>query len=163
VRRSLNNGVTWTDAARITNNLMEDGISLAAVGAQAYIAFTGPNDFPNFSQVRYRRTLDRGVHWGGAMDLAPDDWTTSDPDLGLAAGVLHAAFMLCVTDIDYCEANWVFYRRSTDGTTWGNPRSVPQSSLWNAYEPSVGSHRALVTYIGEAESGLDAFARTRLP
>lgn len=163
VKRSLNNGVTWSDAARITNNLWEDGISLAAAGTQAYIAYTGPNDWPNFSQVRYRRTVDRGAHWSSAMPLARGDWTTSDPDLGLAGGVLHAAFTLCAPDIDYCAAYWVFYRRSTNGTTWGNPLPVPQSSLWNAYQPSVGSHRALVTYIGEDETGLDAFARTRLP
>jgi hypothetical protein len=163
VRRSLDSGATWAGAMLITNSLFEDRISISAAGAQAYIAYTVPNDFPNFSQVRYRRTLDGGAHWSAAMDLAPDDWTTSDPDLGLAGGVLHAAFTLCVTDIDYCEANWVFYRRSMDGTTWGNPRSVPQSSLWNAYEPSVGAHRGLVTYIGEDESAIDAFARTRQP
>jgi hypothetical protein len=163
VKRSLNNGVTWSDAALITNNLWEDGFSLAAAGRHAYIAYTGPNDLPNFSQVRYRRTLDWGAHWSSAMPLAPAEWTTTDPDLGLANGVLHAAFTLCVPDIDYCPVYWVIYRRSTNGTTWGTPRPVPQPSLWNAYEPSVGSHRALVTYIGENETGLDAFARTRVP
>src|SRR5688572_8057949 len=162
VKRTLNSGVTWSDAARITSNLWEDGFSLAAAGTQAYIAYTGPNEFPNFSQVRYRRTLDMGAHWSAAMPLARDDWTTSDPDLGLAGGVLHAAFAVCAPDIDYCPAYWVIYRRSTNGTTWGNHLPVPQSSLWSAYEPRVGSHRALVTYIGEDESALDAFARTRL-
>ena len=163
VRRSLNNGVTWTDAALITNNLAEDGISLTAAGTQAYIAYTVPNQFPNFSQVRYRRTVDMGAHWSSAMPLATDDWTTSDPDLGLAAGVLHAAFTRCLPDIDYCPVYWVVYRRSTSGLTWGRPLNASPASLWNAYEPNVGAHRGLVTYIGEDESALDAFARTRLP
>jgi hypothetical protein len=163
LKRSLNNGMSWSDAARITNNLWDDGFSLTAEGAHAYIAYTGPNDFPNFSQVRYRRTLDGGAHWSSTMPLASRDWTTSDPDLGLAGGVLHAVFALCAADIDYCAGYWAIYRRSTDGVTWGKPRAVPQSSLYNAYDPRVGSHRALVTYIGEDESGVDAFARTRLP
>jgi hypothetical protein len=163
VKRSLNNGETWSDAARITNNLMEDGISLTAAGTHAYVAYTGPNDFPNFSQVRYRRTVDRGAHWSSPMPLASDEWTTSDPDLGFAGGAVHATFTRCVTDIDYCYAYWVVYRRSTNGLTWGRPLNASPASLFNAYEGNVGSHRGLVTYLGEYEGGLDAFARTRLP
>ena len=162
LRRSFNNGATWTAQTRITNNNIGFGISLAAVGSHAYFAFTGPNDFPKHEQAVMRRTTNSGGGWSSLIGIAPRNWTTQDPDLGLSGGVLHAGFSRCPTEFDTCFVDEVYYRRSTTGTSWNNllrasPGSVP------AFGPSVGSHRPLIVYTGENSGGLDVFARTRVP
>ena len=163
IRRSLNDGATWSAPAVVTNNAWTDGISLTAAGTHAYVAYTISNDFPQFGQAVYRRTINRGAGWGSRLDLAPAAWSTSDPDVGLAGGVLHAVFTRCTPEWDICPDERVFYRRSTTGTTWRKPIRVSPRALFDAFSPSVGSHRAVVTYVGFGSAGDGAFARTRVP
>ncbi len=163
IRRSLDNGATWEPASVVTNEMWDFGFSLTAEGDHAYIAYTGPNDFPQFGQVKYRRTINGGATWQSQRNLASGSWSTHDPDLGLAGGVLHAAFTRCTPEFDICEKDRIFYRRSTTGTSWGTPHRVSPRSFFFAFSPAVGSHRAVVTFIGEHEDGLDAYARTRVP
>jgi len=163
IRRSLNNGATWGAQQVVTNDAWDDGISLTAAGTHAYVAYTVSNDFPQFGQAVFRRTVNSGADWSSQRALGPADWSTSDPDVGLAGGVLHGVFTRCTPEFDICPDERVFYRRSTTGTSWGTPIRVSPTSLFEAFSPSVGSHRAVVTYIAFGMTADGAFARTRVP
>ncbi len=162
VRRSFNNGATWTAADVITNDNFGFGISMAAEGDRAYFAWTAPNEFPYHEQAVLRRTTNRGSTWAPILAIAPSNWVTQDPDLGLDGGVLHAVFSRCPVEFDVCFVDRVHYRRSTTGTSWNTLLRVsPKSTA--AFGPHVGAHRGLVVYAADSDEGLDAFARTRVP
>ena len=163
LRRTLDNGATWSAQQLVTNDAWIDGISMTAQGTHAYVAYTVSNDFPEFGQAVYRRTLNSGEGWGPRLVLGPADWSTSDPDIGMAGGVLHAVFTRCTPEFDICPDERIFHRRSTTGTSWTTPSRVSPTSMFDAFSPAVGWHRAVVTYIGFSSTADGAFARTRIP
>ena len=163
VRRSTDGGATWRAAAKITNQHLYGSVSLVAAGTHAYVAFTDPNDFENFGEVKYRRTTNSGASWSGKINLAPHEWSTGEPDLGLHGGVLRAVFVRCTPEWDICESDRSYYRQSNTGTTWGAPQRITPNDLWYGWSANVGAHKAIVTYLGEDETGDFLYARTRMP
>lgn len=164
VRRSLNDGATWSSAAVVTNQAFFGDMSMTAVGSRAYIAYTEDSSFPNFFRVRYRRTIDSGANWSSQMDLSPASWTSSEPDIHLKGGVLRAVFTRCTPEIDICVDERTFYSQSSNGTGWTTPERVSPQNLFAAFRPRVGrSNKTIALYIGYDDSGLNPFARVRNP
>lgn len=151
LKRSTNNGLTWSTAKSITDQLTDDGISLTAAGSRAFIAYTTTNSYPGqFFKVRYRSTASSGTSWSPQHDLAPQSWSTSDPDLALQGGVLRATFTRCTTEFDICVDSRVFYRQRVLGSAWSSPERVSPVSLNEADRSHVGRvGKTLVLYVGD--------------
>ena len=162
MKRSHNEGATWTAATTIATELWDTHYSIAAASDHAYIAFEAQNPTTTWSRARYRRTLDSGAHWSAPASIARETWTTHDPDIGLANGVLRATFVRCTPEFDICVNERVYYRQSGNGTSWGTAQRVSPDTLFDAYGAHVGAHRPLVVYIGETSAHLKAFSRAKV-
>ena len=161
LRSSSDAGAHWNTPAVITNNLFDDRYSLAASGDHAYIGYSRSTNATTFTQAQYRRTINGGNTWSSPIALASSAWSTWEPDLALAGGVLRAAFTRCTADFDVCVDNRSYYRQSSDGINWGSAQRISPKSLFDSFSPRVTAHRALVVYQGEDASSITVFARTK--
>lgn len=164
LKRSTNEGASWSGPASISNQLWDDGISMAAVGSHAYVAYTAQNTFPQFGKIRYKRTTNSGANWSAQLDLSPSSWSTFDPDIHLRGGVLRSVFTRCTPEFDICVEERTLYSQSANGTTWTAPQRVSPTTLWAAYSPRVGfAGRILAFYLGDDATGLRPFVRRGTP
>jgi len=161
IRRSTNNGVSWSTATKLSGKLFDDDYRLAADGTHAYIAYTVEGKGSAFSTLLYRRTINSGATWGSPGNMAPTSWSTEGPALALSGGVLRAAFTRCIPDIDVCDPTLVYYEQSSTGTSWGSAQRVSPNTLAEAWDPAVGAHRAIVGYLGEDSSSDKAYVRNK--
>ncbi len=161
LRHSADAGAHWSSPAVITNNLFDDRYSLAASGDDAYIAFSRSTNAMTFTQVQYRRTINGGNTWSSPIALASSSWSTWEPDLAIAGGVLRAAFTRCAADFDVCVDNRSYYRQSSDGTSWGLAQRISPKTIFDAFSPKVAAHRALVVYVGDDATSETVYARTK--
>jgi hypothetical protein len=145
IRRSVDQGVTWQPPVAITGNAGFGDLSLAAAGKEVVIGFTGSNPTAGeFSQVRYRRSTDRGASWAKVRPLAPADMTTSNPDLSVKGGIIRAVFERCTTEFDICVNARILYRQSADGRTWTAPERVSPASIGEGIDGAVTYAGAIV-------------------
>lgn len=164
LRRSLDSGLTWRAPVAITNRLWDDGISLTAAGSHAYMAYTTIASGSTWSKVGYRQTTDRGANWSSQMDLSPPTWTSSEPDMALQGGVLRAVFTRCTPEIDVCIDERIFYRESSNGTSWSTAQRVSPNTLFAAYSPHAGfAGKVLVLYLGDGSDGILPYVRAGTP
>ena len=162
VRRSLDGGVTWSPALRVTNYTAETSrFDITAAGANAYIAYVDNRDQPH---IRYQRTLDKGATWSDPFKLTlPSAFDANDPVVNLTGGVLRAAYEACLDEV--CSETSVYYRDSSDGLHW-SPAEIVSTHV-GAYAQPGGvafAGGALVLYdAGESDPDYapDVYVRTR--
>ena len=170
LRRSIDGGATWKPAVTIGNNGSVDNLqalSLVEQGSRAYVAFAAASATQEWT--RYRRTTDKGANWSSVINLSPPSANPSlVPELALNSGVLHAAYEQC--GVPNCNTSAVFYRRSTNGTTWSAAEKVSHNAADWAFPGGVGfAGRIIVLY--SADNGgnspyvpnSDVFVRTGTP
>jgi hypothetical protein len=153
VRRSLDGGASWKSATTVADNGSQhetiDALALTADGSLAYVGFT----FENASGmgVRYRRSTDKGASWAAPADLAsPSTSPRFRPRLSLRGGVVRAAFVRCTTPA--CGGAAVFYRQSTNGTSWSAAEKASHNATNWAWPAGVGfAGKVIVLY--EAHNG----------
>jgi hypothetical protein len=151
MRRSLDGGVTWKTATTVANNgsLREtiDALALTAEGSAAYVGYA----FKNSSGIgiRYRRTTDKGATWSAAANLAaPSNKPRYGPKLSLRDGVVRASFARCTTS--KCAGSAVFYRQSTNGTSWSAADKASHNAADWANPAGVGyAGRVILLYTGD--------------
>lgn len=129
IKRSTDDGATWSPTAQVTNNMygVREQFSITAVSNRAYIAYAVETAGGN-SDVKYRRSTDKGASWGAEAPLSPVAWNSWEPDIAVQGGVLRAVFTRRGSPIR------VYYRQSTDGINWA-PSELAASG---GYEASVG-------------------------
>lgn len=114
MRRSVNGGASWKTASTVATNVDDNAFSVTASGTHAYIAYT------TTAGISYRRTLNSGGNWSAAQSLSPSNqagaWL---PVITLQNSVLRALYTL--------PSGAVYYRQSSNGTSWGHP-SIVQTS-----------------------------------
>ena len=112
-RRSTDNGATWHNAVRLTNN---PGFSyvpqIAACGENVYVVWS--DDTPGNDEIYFRRSTNRGSTWQAAKRLtnnASDSW---NPAIAVDNENIYILYM------DYTPGNWeIFFKKSMDyGGTW---------------------------------------------
>jgi hypothetical protein len=161
IKRSTNDGTSWSSSTMLSSNLFDDDYKLAADGTHAYIAYTVVGKGSAFSTLKYRRTINSGGTWGSAGNMASTSWSTEGPALALSGGILRAAFTRCIPDIDVCDPTLVYYEQSSTGTSWGTAQRVSPNTLAEAWQPAVGAQRAIVGYLGEDSTSDKAYVRSK--
>jgi hypothetical protein len=162
VRRSVDSGATWTTATKIADNAAAYGwAELTAAGSQAYVAYTAENTSTMW--VRARRTADKGSSWASATNLSPSTANMSlFPVISLAGGVARAAFTRCL-DVE-CITLGVFYRQSSNGTSWSAVEPVPTGTAPDALADGIGyAGRIVVLFTTWDEDVRDVHVTTGSP
>ncbi|HVM29438.1 MAG TPA: sialidase family protein [Candidatus Limnocylindrales bacterium] len=114
LRRSLNDGASWSTAAQLTvGRTGRRGVTLAAEGTQAYLGFARKSSTGWTPSIR--RTVDKGASWSGQVHLAVPGANAQPPIIALQGGIARSAFARCQNR--GCDLR-VFYRQSADGLDW---------------------------------------------
>jgi len=150
MRRSLDNGTTWTSAIELAADASPydntDAISLTASGTHAYLAYAATSGTSKW--VRYRRTINKGATWTSAVDLSsPSGAGSYHPYIFLKSNVVRVVYFECT--VSNCARNGavVRYRQSSNGKTWTAPETVSTSGPIWADPYGVGyAGRVIVLY-----------------
>jgi photosystem II stability/assembly factor-like uncharacterized protein len=155
VRRSLDDGTSWSRPTRVADRAFHDSeMDISAYGNQAALVFTARHK-GGVNTPALVRTSDRGASWSRPLNLSsPSGLRSGHPVVALRHGLAQVAFTRCNTAA--CRTRGVFYRQSVDGVTW-----TPAERVAGVGGPAgVGfTSRILVMYHGLR--GIQVRAATR--
>ena len=121
VRRTKDNGLTWSAPTRISSST-DAPFQLVATGSQALLGYTSTAS--GTMQASYRLTSDKGSTWSGrrALSASTNGRFSTTPQFALDRGVLAVVFKHGTPG-----AAPIWYRQSTDfGLTWSPLSRVSQ-------------------------------------
>jgi hypothetical protein len=121
VRRTKDNGVTWSSPRKISTST-DAPFELLATGSHALLAYTSTAS--GTMQAVYRRTTDKGSTWSATRNLSAstNGRFSTTPQFALRSGVLAVVFKHGTPG-----ASPIWYRQSTDfGLTWSPLSRVSQ-------------------------------------
>jgi len=120
--RSSTDGIHWSSSELLTNAGSGSlGLQLVAEGQQVYLGYAKPATTGSSAWVR--RSIDGGADWSAGVGNAPANETLDWPRMNLEGGVLRVLFGRTVTTNNPATTE-VFYKQSSNGTTWTSPVSV---------------------------------------
>jgi hypothetical protein len=132
LRRSGNNGASWTPAVALARNADGNQPSIARNGTRLLIGYAVELDGGADSYAAYRRSENRGASWSPAAALsgasAPPSYR---PVITYSHSRWHAAFERCLQH--GCLRSQVFYRQSALGSSW---TSISQATSGPGIEQS---------------------------
>jgi hypothetical protein len=112
-KRSIDDGLTWGEDVRLTNDPGNaNDPSIAVSGSVVHVAWSDYRD--SDWEIYYKRSTDGGNSWGTDTRLSYSAGNTWYPDIAISGEYLHLIYY------DYFNGSWeVFYKRSMDGGfTW---------------------------------------------
>jgi hypothetical protein len=120
LKRSGNNGGSWTTAVTIANNANGTQPSLAKNGTRLLIGYTAEVDGGPDRYAAYRRSDNRGQSWSSPTALSGASAApSSGPVIVFSKSRWHVAFERCLSH--ECNKTQVFYRQSALGSSWSAP------------------------------------------
>jgi hypothetical protein len=143
IRRSLDDGANWGAPVTLANNLFDHPV-LTAEGSHVYVSYSAQRSNPSRHWARYVRSLNKGASWSSPINLSPKDGPPSwVADVELRNGVIRAAFSRCTNS---CDEFHVFYRQSTNGTTWTPAEKISTIGVYNDPVGVTFAGKILVAY-----------------
>lgn len=130
-KRSLDNGLTWSEDIRLTNGSGNSEFpSVEAQGSNVYVVWND-NLEGNF-EIYYTHSLDNGETWGEYTRLTKADGISEHPSLVAEGSRFHLAWS------DQRPGNpEIYYKNSTDaGATWSEDNRLSYSA-GNSLNPSL--------------------------
>lgn len=124
VRRTTNNGLTWSAPTKISSST-DAPFELIATGSQAVLGYTSTAS--GTMQASYRLTTDKGTTWSGrkALSASTNGRFSARPQFTIKSGVLAVVFKHGTPG-----AAPIWYRQSTDfGVTWSPLSQVSQTHV----------------------------------
>jgi hypothetical protein len=145
LRRSLDNGVSWSSATKLTGGKTgRRGLTLTAEGAEAFLGFARKTtEYTGGWTPSYRRTVDKGASWSGQIHLAMPGANARPPLIALQDGFARAAFARCQKR--GCDLR-VFYRQAPDGHHWTPTERVSPAGSATPFGVGYTGGRILVGY-----------------
>jgi hypothetical protein len=154
LRRTTDGGATWKTAVTISssaNGYLPDVTATGSSAIVGYAVFTSSSQY-----TAIRRTTDKGASWKTAVKLTPSTGAVSfQANVAYGGGRWRAIYERCLTT--KCSASAVYYRGSTDGTTWTTAQRISTST--RAYASPTGlaySDRVGAMYADWAPAVLDS-------
>ncbi len=162
IRRTVDGGASWKAGAMFRwpdeTLVRPRGLTITAAGRQAYVGYhevveqDGGGDASPTLVVRYRRTASNGRTWSAVRDLtSPSGPEGTHPVMSLNGGIVRAVYAR------YGEGVW--FRQSSDGTTWTPEQQVSPATL-EEYPIGVGyAGKPIVLYTGEDGTGFGPYRK----
>jgi len=123
LRRSGNNGGSWTPAITLATNVDAGEPSLAVSGRTVLIAYTVDPAGTSNGHAVYRRSGNAGQSWSSPAAFSSGSARPSgSPVITFRSSAWRVAFTRCI-DLG-CVEQQVFYRQSAGGSSWGATTKV---------------------------------------
>ena len=129
---SSDNGSSWSEGLRITNNSADsDFPSIAVSGSIIYIVWCDKRD--GEYEIYYIRSSDDGLNWGQETRLTNNMGSSESPVIMASGSAVHVVWA------DNRDENYeIYYKRSTDsGINWGNDTRLT-NDVFNSIGASLG-------------------------
>jgi len=138
-KRSTDNGVTWGNDTRMTNNTGFSGFpSVTAIGNYVYIVWLD-NALDNNYEIYCYYSTNNGTSWSSFIRLTNNSASSEYPCVSASGSYVHVVWH------DNRDGNYeIYYKRSTDnGVTWGNDTRMTNNSGASEF-PSIAT---LLNYV----------------
>ena len=157
VRRSTNGGATWAGATTLATNASNWQPTVAAAGSKAIVGYSTRSSTDAWTTDRI--TTDKGASWSSVKALSPSSaYRSFEPVVAYRGGRWMAIFERCLSNS--CGQSAVYYRSSTNGTTWSSAIRVSVKKRAYAAPGDVDvATRTLVVYDDYNDSANDPYVR----
>jgi hypothetical protein len=138
-RRSTDGGATWSADTALARFSSAIGGSMTCAASDSLIHVLWAVFHGAYTQVSYRRSLDRGITWQPELLLTHDSARSEDPSVAVSESTVHVVWF----DTRNGPGD-AYYVRSTDyGASWGpETRLTVDSAI--VYAPTVAAVDSLV-------------------
>ena len=116
-KRSLDNGMTWSGNALLTTVSNWAGCPTIAVsGSMVHIVWEDDRDSPQWPEIYYKKSSDRGITWGPDVRLTYNPAPSWEPNVAASGQRVHVVWY---DERDSMGTNLFYLRSLDDGITWG--------------------------------------------
>ncbi|CAN5558527.1 hypothetical protein BH10BAC5_BH10BAC5_21100 [soil metagenome] len=126
-KNSFDNGSTWSNELRVTNNTFNSqNPSITSSGDNVYLVYGDDRNGP--MQIFYKRSLNRGLSWEPETILVQNGYTNFRPIIEVSGSNVYLVW--------FVHYPWmIYYKMSTNaGSTWSEDTylTTPERGQWNA-------------------------------
>jgi hypothetical protein len=145
-KRSTNNGNSWGQDIRLTNNAQVSYNSCQSIVyselSLVHLIWSGQRD-GNY-EIYYKRSTDVGLNWGTDIRMTNNTSVSEDPSIAVSGQLVHIVWR------DEREGNAeIYYKRSTDaGLSWGTDTRLTNST-GTSTRPSVTVSGSVIHIVWE--------------
>ena len=137
-KRSVNNGNTWSNDSRLTNNASNSEYPSLSVEFQS-LHLTWNDDRNGQDEVYYKRSMNGGLSWTSDIRLTDNIGDSFKPSVATSDTLIHVLW----EDLRNGKSE-IFYKHSTDnGMTWSNDVKMSNSSA-DCYTPCISANGTIV-------------------
>ena len=158
IRASANYGATLKTAISLATNAASWASSVAASGSTVIVGYAGETSTDNWTV--FRRSTDKGAHWGSVVSLNPSSSYWSGPPVLAVRGTRWMAiYERCSSSS--CAASYVNYRASTNGgSTWSTAQVTSiRKTKWGVPADVDVATKTLILYDDYSTTASDVFVR----
>jgi hypothetical protein len=154
-KRSVNNGATWEDDVRLTNNASISEYPSLAINFQT-LHLVWNDDRHGANEIYYKRSLNGGLSWGADTRLTNNAGDSYKASVAVSDMTVHVAW----EDLRNGTSE-IFYKKSIDnGMMWGNEVKL-SNSVSDCYTPCISANGP-VTFLSwddNRSSGTEIYTR----
>jgi hypothetical protein len=131
-KRSTDEGVSWSDDIRLTNDgFTSSHPSIAVSGSDVRVAWQDNRSDGRY-ELYYKRSTDAGVTWGIDTRLTNNAGESRYPNIAVSGSTTHLIWY------NWREARMeIYYKKSLDGTNWGPDIRLTENDTVVSSSPSV--------------------------
>ena len=154
-KRSLNNGSTWSDDVRLTNNASISEYPSLAINFQS-LHLVWNDDRHGAHEIYYKRSLNGGLSWGADTRITNNAGDSYKASVAVSDTTVHVAW----EDLRNGTSE-IFYKKSNDnGVMWSNDVKL-SNSVSDCYSPCISANGpiAFVGWDDNRTSGTEIYTR----
>ena len=133
-KRSNNNGNTWSDDVRLTNNGSNSEYPSMALDFQT-LQLVWNDDRDGQNEIYYKRSINGGLSWTGDIRITNQAGDSFKPSIAISDTLVHVVW----EDLRNGTSE-IFYKNSTNkAMTWGNDTKLSNSTT-DCYSPCISAN-----------------------
>ena len=148
-RRSTDNGATWKNQKRLTNNTEASYIARVAIsGANAYVVWY--DAMPGNCEIYFRKSTDSGSTWASEQKLTDTAGGSYCARIAISGSKIFLAWYDDTTGSDE-----IYFRKSTDGgATWQSAKRLTDNTIEDM-DPDIAVNDANVYVVWKEQIAAD--------
>lgn len=158
-KRSIDNGVTWGDDIRLSNDPSQSVDPMIAVdGNKIYVVWDDTRDveLTENSEIYYKYSTDNGLTWSSDIRLTYAKYGSWSPAIAVSGNNIHLVFEDERNKQYYGE---IYYKKSTDGgVTWRDDVRLTDDLAWSRLPKiAINGDNIHVVWFSDKTGHLEAY------